>query len=107
MAMVEDFSNTTTCALRYFACALRSTDTHVLSGNYRTLTYIRSAVYRVESDEITGPFTDALGCSPGSLCGTLADVAGSAANVTAWAAGMGHALSLDRWWGMFGLVQAE
>ena len=43
----------------------------------------------VEGDEIASAFADALGCRSGSLGSALADVAGSAADVTARAAGLG------------------
>jgi hypothetical protein len=97
MAMMEDFANAATCALRDFACALSGADADVLSGDCCTLADVTGGVDGVECDEIAGTFADALGCGSGSLCGTLADVARSAANVTAGAAGLG--LSLSGGWG--------
>jgi hypothetical protein len=90
MAMVEDFANAATCAFRYFACALSGANADVLSGDCCTLADVASGVDGVEGDEIAGTFADALGRGSGSLCGALADVAGSAANVTAGAAWLGR-----------------
>lgn len=92
MAMVEDFANTATCALRYLACTLSSTDADVLSGNCCTLADVAGGIDRVKGDEIAGTFADSLGCGSSSLCGALADVAGSAANVTTGVVGLGPGL---------------
>jgi hypothetical protein len=104
MAVVEDLANAATCAFGDFACALGSADAYVLSGDACTLAYVTGGVDRVESDEVASSFADALGCGSGSFGGVLADVAGSAADVTAGAAGLrlGRRLSLGgglRWGG--------
>jgi hypothetical protein len=100
MAVVEDFADAATCALCDFTCSLGGTDTDVLSGDACALADIACGVDGVEGDEIACAFTDAFGCGSGSLGGALADVAGSAAYVTAGAAGLGllRGLTLCRGW---------
>jgi len=89
MAMVEDFADAATCALGDFARALSGTDADVLAGDGCAFADVAGGVDGVEGDEIDRAFADALGCRSGSLGGALADVAGSAADVTAGAAGLG------------------
>jgi hypothetical protein len=89
MAVVEDFSDAATCSLGDFACAFRGTDADVLAGDGCAFADVAGGVDRVEGDEIAGTFADALGCGPGSFGGAFADIAGSAANITAGAAGLG------------------
>jgi hypothetical protein len=95
MAMVEDFADAATCALGDFACALSGTDAHVLAGEGRAFADVAGGVDGVEGDEISGAFADTLGRGSGSFGGALADVAGSAADVTAGAAGLGLWRSLS------------
>jgi hypothetical protein len=97
MAVVEDFADAATCALGDFACALSGTDAYVFAGDARAFTDVACGVGGMEGDEIAGAFADALGCLSGSLGSPLADVAGSAADVTAGAAGLrlGRDLSLS------------
>jgi len=106
MAVVEDFADAATCALSDFACALGSADTDVLAGDTCTLADVAGGVEGVEGDEIAGTFADALGCGSCSLGSALADVSGSAADVTAGAAGLGLGLRLGGGlrWGGCGLV---
>jgi hypothetical protein len=89
MAVVEDFADTATCALGDFACALGGTDTDVLACDACAFADVFRGSSGVEGDEIAGAFADALGCRSGSLGSALADVAGSAAYVTAGASGLG------------------
>ena len=89
MAVVEDFADAATCALGDFACALSGTDADVLAGDARAFADVFRRSDGVKGNEIAGAFADALGCRSGSLGGTLADVASSAADVTAGAAGLG------------------
>jgi len=102
MAMVEDLANAATCALSYFACALHRADADVLSGDYCTFADVTGGADGVQGYKITRPFTDALGCSSRSFRGSLANVARSAANVTAGTAGLGWRLWLVRRWGCLG-----
>jgi hypothetical protein len=94
MTMVEDFADASTCALGDFAGALSGTDADVLAGDACAFADVGCGADRVQGDEIAGAFADALGCRSGSPGGALADVAGSAANITARAAGLGLDLSL-------------
>jgi hypothetical protein len=89
MAVVEDFADAAACTLGDFACALSGTDADILTGDGRAFADIAGGFAGVEGDEIAGTFADALGCRSGSLGSALADVAGSAADVTAGAAGLG------------------
>jgi hypothetical protein len=89
MAMVEDFADASTCALGDFARALNGADAHVLAGDGCAFADVTGGVDGVKGDEIFGAFADTLGCGSGSFGGALADVAGSAADVTAGAAGLG------------------
>jgi hypothetical protein len=99
IAVVEDFADASTCALGDFACAFRGADSHVFSGDACALADVAGGVDGVEGDEIASAFADALACCSGSFGGVLADVAGSAADVTAGAAGLGlwRGLSLGGW----------
>ena len=101
--MVEDFAYAATCALGDFSCALRGTDADVLAGDGCTFADIAGCGAGVKGDEIACPFADALGCRAGPFGGTLADVAGSTANITAGAPGMGLLGSLVLRWGGCGL----
>ena len=105
MAVVEDFADAATCALGDFTGALGGADADVLFGDTCAFADVAGGVEGVEGDEIAGAFADALGCLSGSLGGALADVAGSAADVTARAAGLGLGVSLggSLWWGWCGL----
>jgi hypothetical protein len=94
MAMVEDFADAAACALGDFACALGSTDAHVLAGDSCALADVAGSIDGVEGDEIACAFADALRRGSGSFGGALAYVAGSAADVTAGAAGLGLLLRL-------------
>jgi len=94
MAVVEDFADAATCALGDFTGALSDTDTDVLSGADCALAYVTGGVGGVQGDEIASAFADAFACGSGSLGGALTDVAGSAADVTAGAAGLGLWLGL-------------
>jgi len=94
VTVVEDFADAATCALGDFACALGGADADVLARDACTLADVAGGVDGVEGDEIAGAFADALGCLSGSLGGALADVARSAADVTAGAARLGL------WWGL-------
>jgi hypothetical protein len=100
VAVVEDFADAATCSLGDFACSLSRTDACVLSGDACTLADVAGSVDGVKSDEIACAFADARGCGSGSLGGALADVARSAAYVTAGAPGLGlwRSLSLCGWW---------
>ena len=89
MAVVEDFADAATCALGDFACALSGTDADVLAGDARAFADVFRGSGGVEGNEIAGAFADALGCLSGSLGSALADVACSAANITAGAARLG------------------
>ena len=60
---------------------------------------VAGGVDGVEGDEIAGAFADALGCLSGSFRGALAYVSGSAADVTAGAAGLGLGRGLRLGWG--------
>jgi hypothetical protein len=100
MAMVEDFADAATCALRNFACALRGTDADILAGDACTFADVAGGVEGMEGDEVTGAFADAFGCCSGSLRSALADVARSAADVTAGAAGLGLWRGLGLRWGL-------
>jgi hypothetical protein len=103
MAVVEDFADAAACALGDFACALRGADADVLARNACAFADVFRGSDGMEGDEIAGAFADALGCLSGSLGRALADVAGSTADVTAGAAGLGlglrlgGGLGLDRW----------
>jgi hypothetical protein len=88
MAMVEDFAYAATCAFGDFACAFGGTDADVLAGDACAFADVFRGPGGVQSDEIACAFADALGCCAGSFSGAFADVAGSAANVTAGAAGL-------------------
>jgi hypothetical protein len=96
MAVVEDFADAATCTLGNLACALNSTDADVLASDGCAFADVACSVDGVEGDEIDGAFADALGCRSSSLGDALADVAGSAADITTGAAGLGlwFALSL-------------
>ena len=89
MAMVKDFADAATCALGDFAGTLGGADADVLSGDGCSLADVPGGVDGVQGYEIASAFADALGCCPGSLGGALTDVASSAADVTAGAAGLG------------------
>jgi hypothetical protein len=99
MAVVEDLADAATCALRDFACAFSRTDTNVFSGHTCALADVAGGVEGVEGDEVACAFADAFGCRSGSLGGALADVASSAAYVTAGGAGLGLWRSLSLCWG--------
>jgi hypothetical protein len=86
MAVVEDLAYTATCALGDFACALDGSNSDVLAGDACALAYVARGVNGVEGDEIASAFAHALGCRSGSFGSALADVAGSASDVTAGAA---------------------
>ncbi len=88
MAVVEDFADAATCALGDFACALSGTDADVLAGDARAFADVFRRSDGVKGNEIAGAFADALGCRSGSLGGTLADVAGPAADITTRTAGL-------------------
>jgi hypothetical protein len=105
MAVVKDFADAATCALGDFVCALGGADADVLSGDGCSLADVPGGVDGVQGYEIASAFADALGCCPGSLGGALADVAGSAADITAGAAGLGlwRGLRLGGGWGGDGL----
>jgi hypothetical protein len=94
MAMVEDFADAATCTLCDFPCALSGTDADVLAGDGCAFANIACGSAWVKGDEIAGPFADAFGCRSGSLTRAFADIAGSAADITAGAAGLGLCL---RW----------
>jgi hypothetical protein len=100
MAVVEDFADAATCALGDFACALGGANADVLAGDTCTLADVAGGVEGVEGDEIAGTFADALGCGSCSLGSALADVSGSAADVTAGAAGLGLWRGLSLGWGL-------
>jgi len=102
MAVVEDLADAATCALGDFACALSGTNANVLAGYACAFADVASSVEGVEGDEIASAFADTLGCGSGSLGGTFADVARSAADVTTGAAGLGLWRNLG--WGRGGLV---
>lgn len=89
MAVMEDFADAATCALGDFGGALGGTDADVLSCDDCTLAHVSGCVDGMEGDEIAGTFADPFGCGSGSLGGALADVTGSAANITAGASGLG------------------
>jgi hypothetical protein len=89
MTVVEDFADSSTCPLGDFGCALARSHADVLTGNACALADAACGVDGVQSYKIAGTFADTLGCSSGSLSGTLANVARSAAEVTAGAAGLG------------------
>src|ERR1700722_2259010 len=95
MAVMEYLADAATCALGDFACPLSGTDADVLARDSCAFADVACGFGRVEGDEIAGAFADALGCFSSSLPSALADVAGSAADVTAGAAGLGLWLSLD------------
>jgi hypothetical protein len=99
MAVVEDFADAATCALGDFTCALRGTDADILAGDACAFADVFRGSGGVKGDEIACAFADTLGCRSGSLGGALADIAGSAADVTAGAAGLG----LGRGLGLGGL----
>jgi hypothetical protein len=88
MAMVEDFADAATCSLGDFAGALRSTDADVLARDGRAFADVAGGLGGVEGDKVAGTFADALGCGSGSLGSAFADIARSAADVTARAAGL-------------------
>ena len=90
MAMVEDFADSAAGSLRNLARALGCSDADVLAGYSCTLANVFRGSDGMKRDEIACAFADAFGCSPGSPGGSLADVASSAADVTAWAAGLGR-----------------
>jgi hypothetical protein len=92
MAVVEDFADAATCALSDFACALSGADADVLARDACALADVACGLGGVEGDEIAGAFTDALRRLSGSFSGAFADVAGSTADVTAGAAGLGRGL---------------
>ncbi len=94
MAVVEDFADAATSALGDFSCALSGTDANVLSRIACAFANVFRGPGWVEGDEITGAFADTFGRRTCSLSSALADVAGSAADVTARAAGLGLDLSL-------------
>ena len=94
MAVVEDLADAATCTLGDFACALRGTNADVLAGDACAFADVFRGSDGVEGDEIAGAFANALACGTRSLGGTFADVAGSAADVTAGAARLGLGLSL-------------
>ncbi len=100
MAVVEDFSDTATCALGNFSGALSGTYADVFSGDCCALTDVAGGVEGVEGDEVSGAFSDAFGCGSCSLGGAFADIAGTAANVTTGTAGLGlwRGLSLCGGW---------
>jgi hypothetical protein len=100
MAVVEDFADAATGALGDLACALGGADADVLAGDACAFTNVFRGSSGVEGDEIAGTFADALGCRSCSLGGALADVAGSAADVTAGAAGLGLWRGLSLGWGL-------
>jgi hypothetical protein len=89
MAVVEDFADAATCALDDLAGALGGTNANVLARDTCAFANVACGVDGVEGDKIAGAFADTLGCLSGSLGGALADVASSAADVTAGAAGLG------------------
>jgi hypothetical protein len=89
MAMVEDFADAATCAFGDLACALGGSDADVFASDACTFAYVSGGVEGVEGDEIASAFADALACGSDSFAGPLADVACSAADVTAGAAGWG------------------
>jgi hypothetical protein len=95
MAMVEDFADAATCSLGDFACALRGTDADVLAGDGCAFADVAGGVDGVEGDKIAGTFADALGCGSGSFGRAFADIASSAADVMARAAGLGLWRGLD------------
>jgi hypothetical protein len=97
MAVVEDFSDAATSAFGDFACPLRGADADVLAGDACAFANVFRGSGGVEGDKIAGTFADALGCGTGSLGGALADVAGSAADFTAGAAGLGLRLRWRGW----------
>jgi hypothetical protein len=94
MAVVEDLADPATCALNDFACALGGTDADVFAGDACAFADVFRGPGGVEGGEIAGAFADAFGCRSCSFSSALADVAGSAADVTARAAGLGLGLSL-------------
>jgi hypothetical protein len=105
MAMMKDFADAATCPLGDFACALRGTHTDILSGDARAFADVSDGINGVKCHEIARPFADTLGCRSSSLAGALADVPGSAANITARTAwlcrwrrlSLGRGLRWDGW----------
>ena len=87
VAVVEDFADAA-------ACALSGADADVLAGFACAFADVFRGSGGVEGDEIAGAFADALGCFSSSFSSALTDVAGSAADVTAWAAGLRLGLGL-------------
>ena len=94
MAVVEDFADAAPSALDDFSCALSGTDANVFSGIACAFADVFRGPGWVEGDEIAGAFADTFGRGTCSLSSALADVAGSAADITARAAGLGLDLSL-------------
>ena len=100
VAVVEYLADAAACAFGDLACALRRSDADVLASDSRTFADVFRGPDGVKRDEIARAFADTLACSSGSLGGALADIAGSAANITAWAALLGWrgSLRLRRRW---------
>jgi hypothetical protein len=105
MAVVEDLADAATCALGDFSRALGGADADVLAGDACAFADVLRGSGGVEGDEIAGAFADALGCFSGSLSRAFADVACSAADVTAGAAGLG--LGLGWGWWVLGVLGAN
>jgi hypothetical protein len=103
VVVVEDFADAAACSFGDFASSLGGADSDVFSGSDCSLAYVSGGLGGVEGYEISGTFADALACRSCSLGGSLADVAGSAASLTAGALGLGLRLGLGGWLGLWGL----
>jgi hypothetical protein len=86
MVMVEDFANTPTCALGYFACALGGADADVLAGNTCPLADIARGIDWVTCDQVACTFRNSLARRSSALASSFADVSGAATDVATGAA---------------------
>lgn len=86
MVMVEDFADTTTCALGNFAGALGCADADVLTSDGCTLADIRGGADWVKGDKVSRTFSNPLGCRSRAFSGSFADVSRAPADLATRAA---------------------
>jgi hypothetical protein len=89
MVMVEKFANSPPRAFRDFACTLRGADADILAGYGCAFADIAGRVERVQRDEVARTLPTTLGRRSSALGGSIANVSGAPADISARAGWMG------------------
>jgi hypothetical protein len=100
MVMVEDLAHTAACAFGDFAGSLDGAHADVLARDGCAFSNIAGGVERVKRNQIARTFADTFGRGSSAFGCALANVSGTAANVTAGAALLRLGLRLGCWSGL-------